>query len=111
MSLYPSLEGAAGPRRARAHLTPALPPPPLPRRARADLEVDTLARTQVAAALQQLSPQQALAGPPGGLYAGLGLEEFFDYGGLDISAAAVAKALPGVRGRARDRGGGGAGGA
>ncbi len=107
MSLYPSLEGMVGPPTAGSSTSPSHLAPP---GGMADLEVDTMARVQVALAVQQQQQQQqmALTGgvpaggaqPPaagGSLYAGLGLEEFLDYGGLDISAAALAAQLPGVR--------------
>lgn len=87
MSLYPSLE---------------------------DMKVDQLAQAQVAVAVQhQLNAIQgapvpaaimdgpagaAAAGAPGGLYAGLGLEEFLDYGGLNISALAIQQQMPGELG-------------
>ncbi len=72
----------------------------------ADMKVDQLAQAQVAVAVQQqltaieggVPAGAALApGALGGLYAGLGLEEFLDYGGLNISAGAVQQQMPGVR--------------
>ena len=84
------------------------------------MKVDQMAHAQVAVAQQQHQHQHqqmlqqgaavpaltdggaaaAAAGglPPGGLYAGLGLEEFLDYGGLNISAVAVQQQMPGELG-------------
>lgn len=68
------------------------------------MKVDQMAHAQVALAQQQGAPVAALTDgsaaaadvmAPGGLYAGLGLEEFLTYGGLDISALAVQQQLPG----------------
>lgn len=67
-----------------------------------DMKVDQLARTQIAVG-QQLGAMR-LEGATGatasvGLYSGLGLEEFLDYGGLNISEAAIVQAMPGDLGQ------------
>lgn len=75
-----------------------------------DMQVDAMARAQVdaAATAQAVAHDQAVSaaqggggGYPmlpttaaGGLYAGLGLEELLNYGGLDVSEAALAQYVP-----------------
>lgn len=65
------------------------------------MKVDQLARKQVEVG-QQLGNAQLQGGgggyeapASGSLYAGLGLEEFLDYGGLNISQSAIVNAMPG----------------
>lgn len=69
-----------------------------------DLKVDQMATAQVTAAAhaQAIADQQAYAAQqgavvptiPGGLYAGLGLEELMNYGGLDVSEGALNLYMP-----------------
>ena len=68
------------------------------------MKVDQLARKQVEVAqtLHQAQNQLTYAPAPGAaaapaagsLYSGLGLEEFLDYGGLNISEQAIMQAMP-----------------
>lgn len=77
MSLYPSLE---------------------------DMQVDTMAKAQIAIGHQVdtaqaaqaagIPAEQALQVAPGGLYAGLGLEEMMSFAGLDISEGALVQHMP-----------------
>lgn len=69
-----------------------------------DMKIDEMAHVQMAAAqqAQQDAQQQAIAAQhgqavmpaQGSLYAGLGLEELMNYGGLDISEGALQQYLP-----------------
>jgi len=68
-----------------------------------DMKIDEMAHVQLAAAQQAQhdAQQQAIAAqsgavvaPSSSLYAGLGLEEFMNYGGLDISEGALNQYVP-----------------